>query len=55
MFGLSSFLVLIGLALVVLGIILLLQRKHKVIAIVSLVTGILLAFVPISLIFILVD
>jgi len=55
MFGLSSFLALIGLGLVVFGAILLLQQKHKIIAIVSLVTGILLIFVPISLIFILVD
>jgi glucose uptake protein GlcU len=55
MFGLSSFLALIGIVLVTIGAILLLQQKHKTIAAVSLITGIFLIFVPVSLIFILAD
>jgi len=55
LFGLSSFLVLPGIVLAVIGMILLFQQKHKIIAAICLIAGILLIFVPATLIFILVD
>jgi hypothetical protein len=55
MLGLSSLSALLGLLVVILGVILLLTRKQRTLAIACLIAGILLIFVPVTTIFLLFE
>ena len=55
MLGLSSLSALLGLLVVITGVVLLMARKHRTLAVVCLITGLLLIFVPGTLIFLLLD
>ena len=53
MLGLSSLLALIGLLIVTASVVLMLTRRHRSLAIASFITGLLLIFVPGTLIYLL--
>lgn len=55
MWGLSSTSALIGMLIVITGVILLITRKHRRLAVACLIIGILLIFVPGTLIYLLLD
>ena len=51
MLGITSLLVLVGLIIVVMSVILLITRRNKNLAVASFITGLLLIFVPSTLIY----
>jgi hypothetical protein len=53
MLGLSSLLTLIGLLILVISVVLMITRRNKNLAIASFITGLLLIFVPSTLIYLL--